>query len=254
MSAYTPFTNFARSNAADATSNGAADDDQAVLQVVSIWLNRLQLISVVTTFFAGMDGTFLGFTAPFTADTDVTDTSQLVHACLAGALVFHLFAAIISYIASFALIRFQLVDAEGNEVTQSMPSTGTDAENPAPASTKETPANTMTKAEATNIPPSASDPLSTSSSSSRIRVQQVHLFRLSTLSLHKAPPQPQHEKAPIALLLWVHTVCITLSSLGFVLAVVGVVAYVWNMLATSVSIFTTICLGISFIALASVLR
>ncbi|KZT21038.1 hypothetical protein NEOLEDRAFT_1181970 [Neolentinus lepideus HHB14362 ss-1] len=215
-----PFVNFARFNAADA----ASDDDQAVLQVVSIWLNRLQLISVVTTFFAGMDGTFLGFTAPFTADKDVSDTSQLVHASLAGALVFHLFAAIISYIASFALIRFQLVDAEGNEVTQSAP----------PG---------LPKAEA--IPPSAS----TSTTSSRIRVSQV---RLLPFSLSPRPSRP-HPQPPIPLLLWVHTVCIALSSLGFVLAVLGVMSYVWTALASAVKIFTTVCLGVSFAALGSVL-
>ncbi|EPQ55162.1 hypothetical protein GLOTRDRAFT_129454 [Gloeophyllum trabeum ATCC 11539] len=241
-----------------AAGDGSGDDDadnQEMLQIVSIWTNRLSLISVVTTFFAGMDGTFLGFTAPFNDDT--TNTSQLVHASLAGALVFHLFAAIISYIASFALIRYQLVDAEGEEVTENT-DPQQDTENIA-ASRKATHLNTFTKREAANLPQSESNAysgVSAASTSSRIRVEQVRIFSFAkSKSKSPASSKKQEPRPPIALLLCVHTMCITLSSLGFALAVLGVMSYVWTSLARSVSIFTTVCLGISFAFLSiTVLR
>ncbi|KAK7691793.1 hypothetical protein QCA50_005196 [Cerrena zonata] len=110
------------------SANGApvsslAEDDatrKAVLEVVQVWLDRLQLISVITTFFSSIDGLLLGFSANI-AQLGVRDvrewnaSTKLMVAALSGALIFHVCAAITSFTGSFILIRYKLLDADLHE-------------------------------------------------------------------------------------------------------------------------------------------
>ncbi|KAG2153365.1 hypothetical protein DEU56DRAFT_481878 [Suillus clintonianus] len=65
-----------------------------------------------TTFLASVDGELFVLTStPSEVTLDASLGSQeLVYACFTGALIFHVCAAILGYVASFALIRYQIVD------------------------------------------------------------------------------------------------------------------------------------------------
>ncbi|KAI0089186.1 hypothetical protein BDY19DRAFT_944620 [Irpex rosettiformis] len=105
------------SPAVTAAVTGNTDDAKrkAVLNVVQVWLDRLQLISTITTFFAGIDGTILSFAIALShasvipMDQWSTSVSVLM-ASLVGSLIFHTCAAITSFTASFVLIRYRLLD------------------------------------------------------------------------------------------------------------------------------------------------
>lgn len=83
--------------------------------LVHSWMDRLQLISVITTFFAATEAQLLGFTTP--DDTKhVSLVQQAANTILAGALVIHLSAAIISFLAAFFLVRYRLKEAKREEL------------------------------------------------------------------------------------------------------------------------------------------
>lgn len=93
---------------------------QAVMAVVQVWLDRLQLISVITTFFSSTDGLLLSFTTNLAhiGSSDVSswsNSTMLMNASVGGALIFHVCAAITSFIGSFVLIRYKLLNAKRNE-------------------------------------------------------------------------------------------------------------------------------------------
>lgn len=79
------------------------------------WMDRLQLISVVTTFFAATEAQLLGFIAPDDHDEGPL-VQQAANAILAGALIIHLCAAIISFLAAFFLVRYRLREAKREEL------------------------------------------------------------------------------------------------------------------------------------------
>ncbi len=53
---------------------------------------------------------------------------------------------------------------------------------------------------------------------------------------------------PILLLENCHTICMLLSIVGFVLAMVGTMCYIWAQLPSSTSIFSTICVAMCCVA------
>ncbi|KAJ7647696.1 hypothetical protein FB45DRAFT_702523, partial [Roridomyces roridus] len=66
------------------------------------WMDRLQLISVIATFFASTEAGMLQLTS---------NSSQIANSSMLGALVLHIFAAIISFIGAFVLVRYNLLEA-----------------------------------------------------------------------------------------------------------------------------------------------
>ncbi|KAI9067105.1 hypothetical protein FKP32DRAFT_1588917 [Trametes sanguinea] len=87
---------------------------KAMSELVQSWMDRLQLISVITTFFAAMEAQLLGSTMPDDPTKD-PPADQVANAALTGALVVHVFAAIISFLAAFFLIRYKLTVAKREE-------------------------------------------------------------------------------------------------------------------------------------------
>ncbi|KAH9935225.1 uncharacterized protein BXZ73DRAFT_89555 [Epithele typhae] len=87
---------------------------KALNELVESWMDRLQLISLITTFFAGMESQLIGSTVPDNPGSDPR-INQAANAALVGALVIHTSAAIISFLAAFFLIRFKLSVAKREE-------------------------------------------------------------------------------------------------------------------------------------------
>ncbi|KAI0317185.1 hypothetical protein OF83DRAFT_1172220 [Amylostereum chailletii] len=90
----------------NATGHTAA---HAQTQIVSIWSDRLQLTSVLATFFTSIDSFLFSLS---TNQRDTSPTGNLTTACMAGALIFHAAGAILAYIGSFVLIRYKLQQVE----------------------------------------------------------------------------------------------------------------------------------------------
>ena len=134
---------------------------------------------------------------------------QAANAALAGALVIHVFAAIISFLAAFFLIRYKLSAAKREE--------------------------RKFEVAVGNGPGTVS---SSSVWSSNPHLEQVGPFRRG---------QP-----PTHLLDHCHTLCMWLTAMGFVLAMVGVVYFAWTRLARSGGIFAAgcmfVCLAMSVVA------
>ncbi|CAL1711457.1 unnamed protein product [Somion occarium] len=194
---------------------------KAIKELVQSWMDRLQLISVITTFFAATEAQLLGLTTP---DLDNRGNLQLseaiTNATLAGALLVHVYAgmsalsshlkvlmhgqAILSFFAAFFLIRYRLKEATRAEI----------------------------KIETGQVDSPRDIPIFTSNP----HLETVGWFRR---------PQP-----PIHLLENCHTLCMWLAHIGFSLALTSVVCFSWARLPLGVSIFVSV--GVGACSLASV--
>lgn len=85
-------------------------------QLVQSWMDRLQLISVITTFFAANEAQLLGITTP-SVDPESTDKIlQTSNAMLASSLVLHSFSAVIAFIGAFVLVTYKLKEEKQEEI------------------------------------------------------------------------------------------------------------------------------------------
>ncbi|KAI0340760.1 hypothetical protein BDW22DRAFT_347442 [Trametopsis cervina] len=265
------------SPAAAAATTG--DDDakrKAVMNVVQVWLDRLQLISTITTFFAGIDGTILSFALNLTHATSIpqnqwSTTLNVMVASMVGSLIFHICAAITSFTASFILIRYRLIDMRDQLHTggKSRPSNATDRtiapssptiDKPQTARFESSPGQMQSShsKDSTNATFSShgagflqhnmSDILdffqnitgTRSELEGRVFVHQVqplHCFRT------KPTNNGMHLHPPIHLLSRAHDLSVTMATLGFILALLGILAFAWTSLPLGVSAFLSACLG-----------
>ncbi|KAI0079236.1 hypothetical protein K474DRAFT_1659284 [Panus rudis PR-1116 ss-1] len=89
---------------------------KAMKDLMQSWMDRLQLISLITTFFAATEAQLLGVTTPESQSDSLSASEQVANAGLAGALVVHVFAAILSFFAAFFLVRYRLREATREEL------------------------------------------------------------------------------------------------------------------------------------------
>ncbi|KAG1740856.1 uncharacterized protein EDB91DRAFT_1131828 [Suillus paluster] len=201
-------------NAKSATTTTGDSD------LVAAWMQRLQTLTVITTFLASIDGELFTLTS---ASSQVTVNASLksqefVYACFTGALVFHVCASILGYLASFALIRYEVIDAT-------------------PSSTK-------------------SKELGEPSNSGLQHQKQLQLRPIvpfeAVKKLLQTPLglqfQSRTSTPPINLLTRCYFTTLALSGVGFILALLGIATYAWFGLQHVVGIFTTACIGVSFVA------
>ncbi|KAK1224606.1 hypothetical protein PQX77_012501 [Marasmius sp. AFHP31] len=100
---------------------------KAMKDLVGSWNDRLQLISLITTFMASVEAGLLQVTSP-----DPDNPSVLLDAsngCLLSALIIHLHASFISFVGAFFLVRFKVKEAKRAEdrvegVSDEQPSKG----------------------------------------------------------------------------------------------------------------------------------
>jgi len=271
-----------------ATTVKPADDDdatrKAILEVVQVWLDRLQLISVITTFFASIDGLLLGFMTNtirlgVVSVSTWSNATQLMTASMTGALVFHVCAAITSFIGSFVLIRYKLLDAKKHEHTVERTASGSNYTTPsAPEKPHLVHANTISaSAVPTRTRHRTNSTLHGIASHSldflpnwndimaglqgRVSINRVHLFDcISPRRRSKDPekgtwtsPDTQTElEPPVKLLSRCHTLSASMALFGFILAVLGILTFAWTSLPRSIAIFASACLGSCFLGGAMV--
>ena len=137
------------------------------------------------------------------------------------------FTAILSFVAAFFLVRFRLHEASKQEHKQEHMLAEQQAAHKAvydPDPSDEKPANgdAAEHKPALHAPP---PPIF----SSNPHLEQVGPLRRG---------QP-----PTHLLEACHTVCMLISVLGFAMAMIGVLCYVWEMLPRSSGVLSTVCIG-----------
>ncbi|EJU05406.1 hypothetical protein DACRYDRAFT_113534 [Dacryopinax primogenitus] len=242
-------------------------DDQArheaMHNLVQSWQDRLQLIALITTFFAAAEINFLVMT---TGDDTSSAVRQTANACFNGAVVFHAFSATVSFLAAFLLVGYKLKEAnkEKKEVETGIESPENEAKaeegriqaTPVPAQTLSAP----------TLPPLAPSPPISAGNTPRA---PLTLLGRSNSPFHKASNSAGNSsdflpnismpfsanprmvqtyflgsgQPPVHLLERLHTCCTWSALNGFILAFVGMVCYTWAWHARAVAIFTSACLA-----------
>ncbi|KAH7910033.1 hypothetical protein BJ138DRAFT_154870 [Hygrophoropsis aurantiaca] len=188
--------------------------------LVSAWQDRLQVLTVVTAFLASMDGQLFSLTTipSNISHTPATTSQELVYASLSGALIFHICASILGYMASFALIKYTIIEASEDDKLGGILS----SPSPNPHITNEK---------------ASGSPIKTPK---HIILECRRPFRSSaSTSANNHKPEP-----PIALLARCYYTTLVLTALGFMLGLLGILAYIWAGLMMPVGIFSTVCLGV----------
>jgi len=236
----------------------------AMKNLVNSWQERLQLISVITTFFASIEA---GMLVPLNTDPNKTGAPvnliKAANAGLLGALIMHVYAAVLSFLGAFLLIRYKLKEATREEyfadITKGVrivasPENGSfhvhdietggpqvdDAQTHEPEDSPQTHASDLRHATDIQHEPHlprrmASEP--------PIFSRDPHLEQVGFWS----PNISSH------MLSRVHALCITLAGVGFILAIMGILLYAWALQTREVSIFVTVSLGAAIIATQGVL-
>ncbi|THV05162.1 hypothetical protein K435DRAFT_961541 [Dendrothele bispora CBS 962.96] len=250
---------------------------RAMNDLIQSWMDRLQLISLITTFLASVEAGMLQVTQ--SDDDNPSVLEQATNTALLSALVLHLHASFISFFAAFFLIRFKVKEANREElkVENSVSGEGNSTGPGVPPSSKGSmlinkAAKHVTGSPDTLSPRSDSDSRSSSSSSSssetgarrkdKQKEEQTECFpepRPPSPPVWSANPRlvqvgPFQRQPPIRLLSRCHSLCLLFATLGFVLSVAGIVLYAWTQ-QTAVKAVTTGFLGLgvlsaSFIATA----
>ncbi|KAF8520276.1 hypothetical protein BU17DRAFT_47005, partial [Hysterangium stoloniferum] len=158
------------------------------------WMDRLQLISVIATFFASAEAQMLSITTPSQGDSSPV-IQQISNAGFTSAFVFHSFAAMLSFFAAFVLVRYQVHEAK-----------------------RETDENER-GAEKQQV--WSSDP--------HLVIRRVGHRR---------------QEPPVNVLHKFHSVCVYITVVGFIMAAIGIICFVWAQQPRSVGIFTSVCVGV----------
>ncbi|KAI0776237.1 hypothetical protein BD413DRAFT_649867 [Trametes elegans] len=249
---------------------------QALLAVVQVWLDRLQSMAVVTTFFVSIDSLLFSLTAA-TRSADLhtwTKRDQVINASLGGALIFHACSSIVAYIGSFVLIRYRLTNAEQQEEdTLSRPQTSSPRN---AASEKRRMQSTSAHRPSASMGSTAAVPGSPMDTlrdvpielytdlRALVTVRRVHPLsflqrgtRGRSAPAGKRDPEASVRDTAVAALEGIvgvlsraHTMCACMASLGFVLALLGILTYSWTAVPTSLGIFASTCMGACGIAAA----
>ncbi|KAJ3557451.1 hypothetical protein NM688_g1469 [Phlebia brevispora] len=175
-------------------------------ELVSTWMDRLQLISVITTFFAAIEAQLIGVVTPSGASVnDVSAIGKAAAVTLACSLVVHVFAAILSFIAAFFLVRFRLNEATSEEL----------------------------KIEHAPSP----------------KASEYDLPRIFTSNPNLELVGPfRRGHPPTHLLERCHGIAMFLALVGFLMALLGVMCFVWASLPSSASVASTICVALCIVA------
>ncbi|KAJ3901671.1 hypothetical protein F5879DRAFT_311620 [Lentinula edodes] len=218
---------------------------KALKDLVQSWQDRLQLITLITTFLASVEASMLQVTMP-DDPTNSSKWSQAANAGFMASLVLHLHASFVSFFASFFLVRFKVQEAKREEREVEAADSSLQHVPTSKGSTiLEMAAHNITRSPTTSprstvsIGNGAFPPEKGNASTPKTQIP----------SIWSANPQlvqtgPFQRQPPINLLSRCHTLCLVITALGFILAMVGVLCYAWDGQSTSVAIITSasICL------------
>jgi hypothetical protein len=200
-------------------------------------------------------------------DTD-TIADQIANATLLSALVLHLHASFISFVAAFFLIRFKVKEAKREEAKVEAksgdPNGLSTGVGPNPSS-KGSILIDMAAKHITQSPTTAS-PRESSDQSSTTWANQEHQEKAPTPGRSESPPKiwsanprlvqvgPYNRIPPIVLLSRCHSLCILFASVGFVLAMIGIIVYSWAQQSKAVGAVTSGFLGLCLLSSLTIIH
>jgi hypothetical protein len=249
------------------TTQAEQDDEddikrrEALRNLVESWMDRLQLISVITTFFASTEASLITITMPGPDQGSGTVVGQLANIGILGALVVHSNAAIISFLAAFFLVRYKLKIAKDEEAEVERVLVDNDPhacaiQSPVSAQSSfhvDTEKAERMQPKADRMKPKVprskpdydheTDPIpgllrvTSPTGSQPLFSKNPHLVQTGPAGTSDPPTH---------LLSRCHTLCIILATLGFALDLAGILCFAWDKLPLSVSIsssfFMALCL------------
>ncbi|KAI9507979.1 hypothetical protein F5148DRAFT_1200016 [Russula earlei] len=256
-----------------------AADLHTVTQITQIWSDRLQLISVYSSFFTSIDS--LLFSLASNRDRHNT-ASKVMISSLVGALIFHASSAILAYVSSFVLIRYKLNGGQSASGSSSSPiatihnnyANSGKASSDQPRTPSALESGPREKAEGPHIAhalthsptpfvfgrPQFISSLTAGLASLleeppvfKIDLRRVSLFEFSALVPCVArdnDPKADAEKnvnALMRLLGRCHLVCTVFALSGFLMLLTGIIVYIWAVLERVVAIFGSACVGVCII-------
>ena len=232
-------------------------------------------------FFASTDGLLLGRVGAYIPE-DTSIGNILTHATLSGALALHISAgtefgrssspmsstgfvlAIIAYLASFVLVKYNRISVPISEEA----SIASPIQGPYPGLD----ATTRTRVGSVKIsqmdpsigPQSLRQRATTGISDPMIIIERVYLRNLfrtrpSASLFYASTSQPETVTAPelqdaYNMLLRCNSVCVILTFTGLLLAIIGIMAYVWTTFTLTPGIVVSVCFIISLIGACYALR
>ncbi len=204
-----------------------------------------------------------------------------MNASLAGALIFHVCAganrlearankdahylqflpAIASFVGSFVLIRYRLIDAKDH-----VPRVPTQPSTPMPPNAEirpdpprflsspplDKPSHSQSSEHTSFMQPPFLQPAhimnlftmwqtwsdTVTDLQGRVFIHQVQLFHW-----FRSPNNGTNLDPPIKLLSNCHSLSVTMTVIGFILALLGILTFVWTSLPVNVGVFASVCLG-----------
>jgi len=219
----------------------AADDaarQKANQDLVQSWMDRLQLISVITTFFASTEAGLLQTTT--SGNNTITPTLNAANAGIIGALIMHSFAAIISFLASFVLVRYKLIEAKKEELKVE-------------GITRSGLVTSPTSIEHHRDVEKTADPMANHRHSPPRDGTTGELIYSCDPRLEQVGPFSS-KQPPTALLSRCHSLCIYLAAVGFILALMGILCYAWAVQPLSVAAFSSGIMALCLISGAVIFR
>jgi len=212
-----------------------ADDEkqrESMHALIQSWLDSLQLISLIATFFVATEVGWLVIIIPNPGD-DLSTIGQVANVGIIGALIVHGYTAIISFLAAFYLIRHKLTVAQKEE--ERFEEHVADSPKPMHLNEVETALGSRTCPSSSYAGPvrrlvSSGDPI--------IWSTDPHLVHVG----------PFQGRPPTLLLARCHSLCVFLAFLGFLLALMGVISFSWDRLPQSISISISILSIFCFVA------
>jgi len=208
--------------------------------LVQTWLDSLQLISVITTFFVATEASWLLLSIPDRSDHGSLSTKgQIANIGILCALIVHSFAAVISFLAAFCLIGFKLSVAqkEKGKVQENL------VGSPKPMSLNDPEKSGSSQADDL---PRVCQPVRINSPLSGDKVIWSTNPHLVQVGFFQGPP-------PTELLSRCHSFCVFLSFVGFLLAFVGAISFTWDQLPRSIGISTSISTVFCVVAAMSII-
>ncbi|KAF8911491.1 hypothetical protein CPB84DRAFT_1761956 [Gymnopilus junonius] len=210
---------------------------EALRDLVESWMDRLQLISVITAFFASTEASMITITAPSPGDTALSITAQVANIGILGALVFHSNAAIISFLAAFFLVGYKLKVAKVEESEAGKPDkVVVDSPTSMSIDDAERIGRGYNSEHETDPVPGIIKLASPLGPTMPIYSSNPHLVQVG----------PFQDQPPTHLLGRCHALCVVLTVVGFTLALLGILCFAWDRLPLSVSIsssaFMALCL------------
>ncbi|KAF8126346.1 hypothetical protein EV363DRAFT_1174555 [Boletus edulis] len=233
-----------------------AEDDKArkhvMKNLVSSWQERLQLISVITTFFASTEAAMLANTKPASRHEFENNVLKLANASLLGALILHVYASVLSFLGAFLLISYKLEEARREKlIAEGIPIANSRVQGFVNNDVERGPINpglkqTLTSNDARSMMHMSASHNTTATVPERIKWNTTHPVERPVFSadphIEQGVPYLSHESSH-RLLCRTHGLCVFLAAAGFILAIIGILCYAWAFQPASVSTFASVCLG-----------